>query len=171
VAGYLAFDSGSFLVTASAVWEQDETEEGVAFVDTEDNWMVGVGAILRLNDMFRLEGAANVGEGYTGGIYAAENFYENDFEYWSANVLAVISFAEATRVELGFAISDIDHEDDELLHAEDQIDRQWTAAASLFWDPADQLTLGAGAGFSRRESEDNGETAEITAGFGAWFRF
>jgi hypothetical protein len=180
VAGYLAYDSGSFLITASAVWEDDELDDDdlPLFVDSEDNWMVGVGAVLRLSDMFRVEGAANIGEGYTGGIYAAQNYYENDFEYWGANVLAVISFAEATRLELGFAISDLDHEDDEPLDQDDQVDRQWTAAASLFWDPVDQLTLGAGVGYTRREStessaldEDDGETAEITAGLGAWFRF
>jgi hypothetical protein len=178
VAGFLTYDSGSFLITASAIWEQDDTDELAAngtavvdFDDTDDNWMVGVGAVLRLSDMFRLEGAANIGEGYADGIYAAQNYYENDFEYWGANVLAVISFAEATRLELGFAISDIDHEDDEVTLEDEQVERQWTAAASLFWDPVDQLTLGAGVGFTRRESEDAGETAEITAGFGAWFRF
>jgi hypothetical protein len=186
VAGFLAYDSGSFLITASAVWEQDDTDDckvngvagcepaGTSFEDTDDNWMVGVGAILRLSDMFRLEGAANVGEGYTAGTYALQNYYENDFEYWGFNVLAVVSFAEATRIELGFAFSDLDHEDDEIGDDNDQVDRQWTAAASLFWDPVDQLTLGAGVGFTRREStegSDDGETDEITAGFGAWFRF
>jgi hypothetical protein len=198
VAGFITFDSGSFLVTASAVWEQDDTDEnnpsnvGRFFVDTDDNWMVGVGAILKLSDMFRLEAAANVGEGYTGGTYALQNTWENDMEYWGVNVMGVVSFHEGMRAELGFAFSDLDHENDELCsfgfnnlggpsgpNCNDQVDRQWTAAASLFWDPVDQLTLGAGVGFTRRESTESprccddgdGETDEVTAGLGAWFRF
>jgi hypothetical protein len=168
VAGYVAFDSGSFLVTASAVWESDDTD---TFADTEDNWMVGVGAIIRLSDMFRLEGAANIGEGYTAGIYTLQNAYENDFEYWSANVLAVISFAEAMRVELGAAYSDVDHENDELFFDDDQVEKAWTVGASLFWDPVDQLTLGWGVGFTNREDEGGHDADELNAGFGAWFRF
>jgi hypothetical protein len=180
VAGFITFDSGSFLVTAAAVYEQDETETehpdlgDTFFEDTDDNWMVGVGAILKLSDMFRLEAAANVGEGYTGGTYALQNVYENDMGYWGVNVLGVVSFTEGMRIELGFAYSDLDHEEDEIDDSDDQVDRQWTAAASLFWDPVDQLTLGAGVGFSRRESvegSEDGETDEITAGLGAWFRF
>jgi hypothetical protein len=200
VAGFITYDSGSFLVTAAAVWEGDDSESPEClnnttcdsspfFEDTEDNWMVGVGAILKLSDMFRLEAAANVGEGYTGGTYALQNYYENDMGYWGVNVLGVVSFTEGMRIELGFAFSDLDHEDDELCCSgahnnftdqhNDQVDRQWTAAASLFWDPVDQLTLGAGVGFTRRESTESsdccdggdGETDEFTAGLGAWFRF
>jgi hypothetical protein len=189
VAGFITYDAGSFLVTAAAVWESDDSDSActlnnstcnlpVTFEDTDDNWMVGVGAILKLSDMFRLEAAANVGEGYTGGTYAAQNYYENDMGYWGVNALGVVKFDEAMRIELGFAYSNLDHEEDELNGEEhegnDQVDRQWTAAASLFWDPVDQLTLGAGVGFSRRESvhgSHDAETDEITAGLGAWFRF
>jgi hypothetical protein len=192
VAGFITYDGGSFLITAAAVFEQDDTDEVVAnggrcvpaaqfnqnqcvfFEDTDDNWMVGAGAILKLSDMFRLEAAANVGEGYTGGTYGLQNYYENDMGYWGVNALGVISFTEGMRIELGFAYSNLDHENDELNQDEDQVDRQWTGAASIFWDPVDQLTLGAGVGFSRRESihgPSDGQTDEITAGLGAWFRF
>jgi hypothetical protein len=200
VAGFITFDSGSFLVTASAVWEADDTDEvstgdqDYSFVDTDDNWMVGIGAIVRISDMFRLEGAANIGEGYTPGIYGTnvcgDSFSsligpgdggrlgpdcENDMGYWGANGLAVISFAEHTRLEIGAAYSNLDHERDELGDSiEDSVDHQWTAAASMFWDPVDQLTLGAGVGFSRQSTDDDDDETDADvfhAGFGAWFRF
>jgi len=179
VAGYIAFDAGSFLVTASAIWEADDTDEDDGFEDTDDNWMVGAGAIIRLSDMFRLEGAANIGEGYCAGSYVAcvvatgsGDESENDMEYWGANLLAVVSFHEAMRLELGAAYSDVDHEEDESIDFSDTVETAWTVAASLFWDPVDQLTLGAGVGFTNFESsEGDGEADQIVAGFGAWFRF
>jgi hypothetical protein len=180
IAGFITYDGGSFLITAAAVWEQDDTDENDPtdaspfFEDTNDNWMVGAGAILKLSDMFRLEAAANVGEGYTGGTYGLETYGENDMGYWGVNAMGVISFTEGMRLELGFAYSKLDHESDELSEDHDQVDRQWTGAASVFWDPVDQLTLGAGVGFSRRESlrgPSDGKTDEVTAGLGAWFRF
>jgi hypothetical protein len=88
--------------------------------------------------------------------------------------LAVVSFAEAMRVELGFAYTDVDHEDDETLLTtlDDQVHKAWTAGISLFWDPVDQLTLGWGVGFTNKESEDgDAEYHSLNAGFGAWFRF
>jgi hypothetical protein len=196
VAGYIAFDAGSFLVTASGIWEADDTEttaNGYEFNDTDDNWMVGVGAIVKLSDIFRLEGAANIGEGYRPGTYVAsvngsgvatvctptnECFtrtrdIENDMEYWGANVMAVIAFSEGFRVELGAAYSNVDHEEDELGgDVDDTVEKAWTVAGSLFWDPVDQLTLGAGVGFTHKDSDDeDGEYDSINAGFGAWFRF
>ena len=169
VAGAVVFDSGSFLLTAAAIWEE---EDDAGFIDTEDNWFVGAGAVVRLSDMFRLEGAAGMGEGYEHGSYIPQTDDENDFEFWGANVLAVVSFAEAMRVELGFAYSDVDHEADELDFPDEAIDIAWTAGASLFWDPVDQLTLGWGVGFTRKESEDgDAEYDSLNAGFGAWFRF
>ena len=169
VAGAIVYDSGSFLLTASAIWEE---EDDSSFLDTEDNWFVGAGAVVRLSDMFRLEGAAGMGEGYEHASYVTETTDENDFEFWGANVLAVVSFAEAMRVELGFAYSNLDHEADELTNEADAIDIAWTAGASLFWDPVDQLTLGWGVGFTRKESEDgDAEYDSLNAGFGAWFRF
>ena len=99
---------------------------------------------------------------------------ENDYEFWGANALAVVSFAEAMRVELGFAYTDVDHEDDEtaLTFDADQVHKSWSAGVSLFWDPVDQLTLGWGVGFTKKESEDgDAEYDSLNAGFGAWFRF
>jgi hypothetical protein len=176
VAATVIFDSGSFLVTASGIFEEDDglNDDGVVFSDTEDNWFVGAGAIIRLSDMFRLEGAAGMGEGYAGAIYVPQNGDENDYEYWGANALAVVSFAEAMRVELGFAYTDVDHEDDEVLLTldDDQVHTSWTAGVSLFWDPVDQLTLGWGVGFTSKEPEEgDGEYSSLNAGFGAWFRF
>jgi hypothetical protein len=169
VAGAVVFDSGSFLLTAAAIWEE---EDDAGFVDTEDNWFVGAGAVVRLSDMFRLEGAAGMGEGYEHASYVVQSDDENDFEFWGANVLAVVSFAEAMRVELGFAYSDVDHEADELTSPLDAIDIAWTAGASLFWDPVDQLTIGWGVGFTRKESDSgDAEYDSLNAGFGAWFRF
>jgi hypothetical protein len=172
LAATVVFDSGSFLVTASGIFEEED-DDGT-FTDTEDNWFVGAGAVIRLSDMFRFEGAAGIGEGYEHAIYVLENTDENDFEFWGANALAVVSFAEAMRVELGFAYTDVDHEDDEALLAldGDQVHKSWTAAVSLFWDPVDQLTLGWGVGFTNKESEDgDAEYDSLNAGFGAWFRF
>jgi hypothetical protein len=171
VAGYFAFDSGSFLVTASGIWQADEDETG--FVDTEDNWWVGAGAIIRLSEMFRLEGAAGMGAGYTSALYISPQPNENDMEYWSANILAVLSFAESWRLELGAAYQEYDHEDDETaVNVEHATEEAWTVAASMFWDPVDQLTLGAGIGFTHSDNvEESAEFEGITAGFGAWFRF
>jgi hypothetical protein len=113
LAAAVVFDSGSFLVTASGIFEEED-DDG-SFNDTEDNWFVGAGAAIRLSDMFRVEAAAGMGEGYGDAIYVLQNGNENDFEFWGANALAVVSFAEAMRVELGFAYTDVDHEDDETL--------------------------------------------------------
>jgi hypothetical protein len=197
VAGAIIFDAGSFLVTATGIWEDDDTsEEAVAcvagapgdedgvFCDTDDNWNVGVGAIVRLGDMFRLEGAATVGEGYTGGQYepflvavggcCTSTTLENDAEYWGANALAVISFHEAMRLELGVGYSNVDHEADEMTADSfgDSVETSWSVGASLFWDPVDQLTLGWGVGWTNKDStDDDAEGDFIVAGFGAWFRF
>lgn len=171
IAGTIVFDSGSFVVTASAIWEEDDS---TAFADTEDNWFVGAGAIVKMSDMFRLEGAAGMGDGYTKAMTIGQHVGENDLEYWGANVLAVISFAEAMRLELGFAYTDADHEADDITVAElaVSVHKSWTAGASLFWDPVDQLTLGWGAGFTHKESDDDeAEYDAFIAGFGAWFRF
>jgi hypothetical protein len=47
--------------------------------------------------------------------------------------LAVVSFAEAMRVELGFAYTDIDHEEDEpLVDPTEEVHKSWTAGVSLF---------------------------------------
>jgi hypothetical protein len=172
LAAAVVFDSGSFLVTASGIFEEED-DDG-SFNDTEDNWFVGAGAAIRLSDMFRVEAAAGMGEGYGDAIYVLQNGNENDFEFWGANALAVVSFAEAMRVELGFAYTDVDHEDDETLLTtlDDQVHKAWTAGISLFWDPVDQLTLGWGVGFTNKESEDgDAEYHSLNAGFGAWFRF
>jgi hypothetical protein len=170
VAGYVAFDAGSFLVTASAIWQPDEDEFN--FNDTEDNWWVGAGAIIRLSDMFRLEGAAGIGEGYTSALYVSPQEGENDMEYWAASIMAVISFAESWRLELGAAYTELDHEEDELLFEDDAVENQWTVAASAFWDPVDQLTMGVGVGFSHGETDDeDAEFDAIVVGFGTWFRF
>jgi hypothetical protein len=170
LAAAVVFDSGSFLVTASGIFEEED-DDG-SFNDTEDNWFVGAGAAIRLSDMFRVEAAAGMGEGYGDAIYVPQNGNENDFEFWGANALAVVSFAEAMRVELGFAYTDVDHEDDEGLLLVDQVHKAWTAGISLFWDPVDQLTLGWGVGFTNKESEDgDAEYDSLNAGFGAWFRF
>ena len=64
VAGYIGFDTGSFLINASALWAEDDTG-GAPFTDTDDDWVVGVGVIGNLGDMLRIEAAANTGEGYT----------------------------------------------------------------------------------------------------------
>src|SRR5687767_5610333 len=88
VAAAITFDAGSFLVTASGIWQEDDDD--FVYNDTDDNWHVGVGAIIRLSDMFRLEGAIGAGEGYTSALYFPQNINENDMEYWHANILAVV---------------------------------------------------------------------------------
>ena len=42
---------------------------------------------------------------------------------------------------------------------------------ALYWDPVDQLTLGWGVGWNQQEDDEDDEFTNITAGFGAWFRF
>jgi hypothetical protein len=168
IAGLIVFDSGSFVVTASGIWEEDDS---TTLGDTEDNWFVGAGAIVKLSEMFRLEGAAGMGEGYEHASYVLQNSAENDFEFWGASALAVVSFAEAMRVEFGFAYSDVDHEA-ELTLIDDQVHKSWSAGVSLLWDPVDQLTLGWGAGFTHKDSEsEDAEYHSFNAGFGAWFTF
>jgi hypothetical protein len=193
VAASLTFDAGSFLVSAAGAWQKDEdelnfvdtdivctalnvpcttTSSPVFFNDTEDNWWIGAGAIIRLSDMFRLEGAAGIGEGYTSALYFPSQANENDAEYWAASILAVVSFAEAWRLELGAAMTSFDHEEDEAILEDNAVEDIWTVGASAFWDPVDQLTLGVGVGFSHAEADGADAEADfITAGFGAWFRF
>ncbi len=172
IAGHVAFDSGTFLVTASGIYQPDEEDEA-SFNDTEDNWWVGAGAIVRLSDMFRLEGAAGIGEGYTSALYFTPKADQNDFEYWTASLMAVISFAEAWRLELGAAYLEFEHEDDEgIANLDNAVEEVWTVGASAFWDPVDQLTLGVGVGVSRADAvEEDADVHYLTAGFGAWFRF
>jgi hypothetical protein len=170
IAGHLAFDSGSFLVTASGIFQPDDAVVG--FNDSEDNWWVGAGAIVRLSEMFRLEGAAGIGEGYTSALYFAAKTGQNDFEFWNASLMAVISFAEAWRLELGAAYLEFEHEDDEPVAMDNAVEEIWTVGASAFWDPVDQLTLGVGVGVSRAAAaEADVDAHALTAGFGAWFRF
>jgi hypothetical protein len=88
--------------------------------------------------------------------------------------LAVISFHEAMRVELGVGYSDVDHEADELSAEDygDSVETTLSVGASLFWDPVDQLTLGWGVGWTDKDSTDEDAEGDfIVAGFGAWFRF
>ncbi len=107
VAGYIGFDTGSFLISANAIWEEDDTTV-VAFVDTNDNWMVGGGVIGNLGDMLRIEAAANTGEGYTPAIFGLSNVQENDLKFWSASVLAVLSFGNNLSLELDFGYTDLE---------------------------------------------------------------
>ena len=125
------------------------------FVDTDDDWVVGVGVIGHLGDMLRIEAAANKGEGYTPAVYGLETSgillgtAENDFEFWSASLLAVLSFASNMSLELDFGYTDLDHEGDELTALTvlaDQVEKLWSVGGALYWDPVDQLTLGWGVG-------------------------
>ena len=180
VAGNVNFDTGSFLITASAIWEEDDTTG----VDTNDNWMVGGGVIGHLGDMVRLEVAANMGEGYSDGIYGTQTSGENDMGYWGVNALGVVSFTSNMSLELDVGYSNLDHERDELAPVStpvalatdddvfnDQVDELWSAGVALYWDPVDQLTLGWGAGWNEESDNDGTDYTNITAGFGAWFRF
>jgi hypothetical protein len=93
--------------------------------------------------------------------------------YWGANALGVVSFASNMSLEVDFGYTSLDHESDELTAAEynDQVDTLWSAGAALYWDPVDQLTLGWGAGWNEQSDNDGTDYTDITAGFGAWFRF
>ena len=179
-AAYVGFDTGSFLINASALWQDDDSSTytdatgatGVAFNDTDDDWVVGIGAIGHLGDMLRLEAAANKGEGYAPAVYGLQSLPENDFEFWSASLLAVLSFASNMSLELDFGITNLDHEGDEtyVTNVADQVEKLWSVGGALYWDPVDQLTLGWGVGWNKQEDDDT-EYTNITAGFGAWFRF
>jgi hypothetical protein len=174
-AGYVGFDTGSFLINASALWQDDDSTAGtggVAFNDTDDDWVVGVGVIGHLGDMLRIEAAANKGEGYDAAVYGLQNVNENDYEFWSASLLAVLSFASNMSLELDFGYTDLDHESDETYATSvlDQVEKLWSVGGALYWDPVDQLTLGWGIGWNKQEDDDT-EYDNITAGFGAWFRF
>jgi hypothetical protein len=175
VAGYVGFDTGSFLINASALWQDDDSTAGtggVAFNDTDDDWVVGVGVIANLGDMLRIEAAANKGEGYDSAVYGLQNVNENDYEFWSASLLAVLSFGNNLSLELDLGYTDLDHESDETYATNvlDQVEKLWSVGGALYWDPVDQLTLGWGVGWNKQEDDDT-EYDNITAGFGAWFRF
>jgi hypothetical protein len=76
------------------------------------------------------------------------------------------------RVDLGFASSEGDHEGEELTDEDDSVETSWSAGASPFWDPVDQLTLCWGVSFTHKESDnEDAEYDFLNAGFGAWFRF
>ena len=168
VAGYIAFDTGSFLINASALWQDDDS---TGFNDTDDDWVVGVGVIGNLGDMLRIEAAANTGEGYSPAVYGVQNVNENDFEFWSASVLAVLSFGNNLSLELDFGYTNLDHEGDEALLAVEQVEKLWSVGGAIYWDPVDQLTLGWGVGWNKQEDDEDDDFTDITAGFGAWFRF
>jgi hypothetical protein len=75
-------------------------------------------------------------------------------------------------LELDFGYTDLDHESDETYATSvlDQVEKLWSVGGALYWDPVDQLTLGWGIGWNKQEDDDT-EYDNITAGFGAWFRF
>jgi hypothetical protein len=188
VAGYIGFDTGSFLINASALWQDDDSSTftdavaaNVAFNDTNDDWVVGVGVIANLGDMLRIEAAANKGEGYTPAIYGVQSLGENDMRFWSASLLAVLSFGNNLSLEIDAGYTDLNHEGDEtftpgagagvFLAPNDQIEKLWSLGGALYWDPVDQLTLGWGVGWNKQEDDGETEYTNITAGFGAWFRF
>ena len=104
--------------------------------------------------------------------------------YWGVNALGVVSFTSNMSLELDFGYSNLDHERDELAPVStpvalatdddvfnDQVDELWSAGVALYWDPVDQLTLGWGAGWNEESDNDGTDYTNITAGFGAWFRF
>jgi hypothetical protein len=69
--------------------------------------------------MLRLRSAAGMVEDYILASYIPQSD-ENDL-FWGAHVLAVVSFAEAMRVQLGFAYGEADHESAKLLNEGDAI--------------------------------------------------
>jgi hypothetical protein len=179
VEGKIQFDTGSFLVEAAGVWQQDDATtssgNGSDFEDIDDNWAVAVGATVNLSDMFVISASASTGEGYFLDNLGGQGG-ENDEGYWNASGLLIVKFHEAMRVELGVAYSKYDHEQDEdntcFNCSWDAVENSFQAGATLFWDPVDQLTLGAGVGFVNMENEgDDTEADFLTAGLGAWFRF
>ena len=171
--------------TQTAIGEVGGTIRLQGVDGTDDNWMVGAGIIGHLGDALRLEAAANMGNGYTNGIYGVENTGENDMGYWGANALAVYSFAGNLSLEADVGYTSLDHEKDELSVTtttggvttttffvyDDQVDQLWSVGGALYWDPVDQLTLGWGAGWNQQSDNDGTDYTNITAGFGAWFRF
>jgi hypothetical protein len=163
-----------FLV-ATAKWEEDASDEGgvaVDYLDREDDWVVGGGAILKLSDMFRIEAAASVGEGMADFDMWSSQDGENDMEHWNASAFAVLGFAEGWGFELGAAYSSLEHEEDDFADAEDAVDNIWSVLAALTWNPVDQLTMIWGVGFNHLEAEDEEAEADWwSAGMSTSWRF
>jgi hypothetical protein len=158
-----------FLV-ATAKWEQDEREFFTAddityeYADSDDDWVVGGGAILKVSDMFRIEAAATFGEGMQEFDVWSSQVGENDMEHWNASAFAVLGFAEGWGFELGGAYSSLEHEDDEAevydVDEDDAVGDIWSVLAALTWNPVDQLTMIWGAGYNHLEADDEAADAD-----------
>lgn len=192
IAGRLAFDTGSLLLIAAGKWEQDKREyfddtvdllgdATAEFEDSEDNWVVGAGAVLRLSDALRFEVAANVGEGMqefdTWSSQCGTTACENDMQHWSVNGLMSFNFAESWIFELGGGYSSLDHEEDEGLDDEIPVTDVWFASAALVWNPVDQFTMVWGVGFNHHENDpedvdDGSEESDLwSVGLATYWRF
>jgi Porin subfamily len=170
VAGLVSFDTGSLFLVATAKWEQDEREFFTAddttyeYADSDDDWVVGGGAILKVSDMFRIEAAATFGEGMQEFDVWSSQVGENDMEHWNASAFAVLGFAEGWGFELGGAYSSLEHEDDEAevydVDEDDAVGDIWSVLAALTWNPVDQLTMIWGAGYNHLEADDEAADAD-----------
>lgn len=99
----MSFDTGSLFLVATAKWEQDEREffdASVEYEDTEDDWVVGGGAILKVSDMFRIEAAASFGEGMQEFDQWSSQDNENDMEHWNASRIRRAGLCRGLRIRV-----------------------------------------------------------------------
>jgi opacity protein-like surface antigen len=190
IAGRVSFDTGSLLLVAAAKWEEDHREYwddvvAAEFEDSEDNWTVGGGVILRATDALRFEVAASIGEGMQEfdtwssqcGLDGDGTECENDMKHWDVSGLAYFQFADTWAFEVGAAYTNLKHEEDELDNSDEiAVDEIFFVGGGVRWDPVDQLTFVLGGGYNHlknkpEEEDDKADMDRWSVGLATYWRF
>jgi len=186
IAGYIMYNNDNLMFQIAGVYQDDQ------FGDKQD-WGIGAGARIGLGDMFTVTAAAVYAKGYNG--YTDNLSVGTDDRFWAASLGLIFNLAEATRVELGAGIEDVNAEHDRIADigfegGQPFDQRLWNLSAGIYWDPVSQVTVGLFGIYNHLrletnvynsndplvnddgffESADNTENS-FTVSFGTWLRF
>jgi hypothetical protein len=167
VAAYALFDTGSFVIAAAANWANDDRATDACNGECDDNWSAGIGVNGKFEEAWSWTVAVAAGEGNGLGL---QNFSLSPFaddDWWGVSGGFIFGFATAMSLQFSAGYAELEHEGDDFDDGHESLD----VAATLFWDPVDQLTLGFGAGWHDNEVQAVEGDDYWVAGFGAYFRF
>jgi PBP1b-binding outer membrane lipoprotein LpoB len=158
VAGYLNFESDSFLFNLVGLYQNDD-------VGSSDDWAIGGGAKFTIADFATLAGGAVFGKGTSR--YADNIGSTNlDEKFWGASGALLFNLAPDTRVELGVGYEDYD-----------DLGTALGFGGGIYWDPVSQATVGLGATYvdfdddavANNTGAADGNSLQVF--FGTWLRF
>lgn len=160
VIAYAMYTSDPFTSQIVGLWQQDT-------VGDEDDWALGGGFKIGIGKGFEFIAAAVTGEGTS--IYAANLApLTADEGFWDASIGILADLMDDTRIELGVGYEDYD-----------VAGKALGFGGGIYWDPVDQLTVGAGAtyvDFDNAFTDDDGtptpiEDDSLEIFLGTWLRF